>query len=309
MASPSDRIDNELISIRRALAIGMAEPLLRFENLAKRPRMRRIGRQACLIVSATLSLLWSGIAWAAGEDLRLLTSEEPPTNYTLDGQVTGLTTDIVREMERRLAISLPIEVRPWARSYQEALSKPNIAIFTIRNTPEREKLGFEFVGPVTTRQTIVFKRVDTGRRINSIADIKTQGLTVGVMRGDWRAAYLKDQGVEVEENSTHDLTIKQLMGNRFPLFVLSDLELGMVMSTAGVPIDRVSPAVVVMETKGYIAFSKGTSPETVTRWKLVFAEIQKDPIFTRDLAAKWSSTMQLPISFSVDKGFFISGQK
>ena len=52
----------------------------------------------------------------AGE-LSILTEEDAPLNFTRDGEVTGISGEIVKEIMRRLEIKASIEVLPWARAY------------------------------------------------------------------------------------------------------------------------------------------------------------------------------------------------
>lgn len=238
--------------------------------------------------------------------LQLLTSEEPPTNFTAaDGKVTGITTDIVEEIKRRLKVTTPVVLQPWARSYDTFSTTPNVAIFTLGKTPERVALGFNFIGPVITRKQNVYKKAGSPLKVASMDDIKRQNLNVGAVRGDWRSGYFTNQGIKVEDVPTHDANIKKLMVDRLSLFVLSDIELGMNAKRADVSMDKIELAFTVMETSSYLGLSKGTSSEIIEKWQKAFEEVQKDTKFTDKLAKKWSSVLGSPVSFAVDKGFFL----
>ena len=58
--------------------------------------------------------------------------------------------------------------------YAIAQQGPNVAIFTAARTPEREALGFSFVGPVTTRKHALFARANDARHYRSLADLRNE---------------------------------------------------------------------------------------------------------------------------------------
>lgn len=89
---------------------------------------------------------------------RIVTAEETPTNYTINGEVTGTTTAIVREILRLLDREVEIEIFPWARSMRIAQKEPNVIIFTAGKSSERINHGFHFLGPVSTRKHVLYKK-------------------------------------------------------------------------------------------------------------------------------------------------------
>jgi polar amino acid transport system substrate-binding protein len=47
------------------------------------------------------ALLVAGSAFAFAADFKIMTEEYPPFNYTEDGKLTGLASDVMVEMTRR----------------------------------------------------------------------------------------------------------------------------------------------------------------------------------------------------------------
>jgi polar amino acid transport system substrate-binding protein len=76
--------------------------------------------------SALLSLLGCLVLRAAMAEapLELATEDSPPLNYLENGEVTGPSVDLVRNMAERAEVPIGIEVMPWARAYQQALDRP-----------------------------------------------------------------------------------------------------------------------------------------------------------------------------------------
>ncbi|MBV8656658.1 MAG: transporter substrate-binding domain-containing protein [Burkholderiales bacterium] len=251
------------------------------------------------------SLFWVlSCPWASATepDLWILTSEEPPTNY-MDGKtLTGITTDVIRDLQQRLGDQTPIELQPWSRVLKTAQMRPNTLIYTLGKTPERVEHGLSFIGPITTRRHMVFKRADSHLNVDGVDDIKRQNLLVGGLREDWRVKWLASRGVRVDEANTHEMTLHLLMLNRVQLITLSDLELKVDAGLAGVSQDAIKPAFVISEAPAYIAFSKGTSPALIAKWQGAFAAFQASDVPAR-LAKKWGALLGEPMDFTPERGF------
>ena len=106
-----------------------------------------------------------------------------------------------------------------------AKTEPNIAVFTCGKSDERVKLGFHFIGPLTTRDGALYGKKDREIKISTLKDIKKQGLVVGAMREDWRSKYLQEKGVIVEPVNVTTQNINKLIFDRIDLWVSSDLEI------------------------------------------------------------------------------------
>ena len=87
-------------------------------------------------------LCWNN-SWAI--DIEIYTENWPPLNFENGGKITGFTTDIVREIQRRTKIKGEIKLLPWKRAYFNALNKKNALIYSIVRNPQREGL-FRWVG-------------------------------------------------------------------------------------------------------------------------------------------------------------------
>lgn len=257
--------------------------------------------QRCWVLSLLILVLGVIQAGPLAADVRILTTEEPPTNYLAQQGVTGITTDVVREIQRRLNQTQDIELLPWARAYQVALSQPDVVIFTAGKTKEREAHGFYFIGPVVTRKHELWARSASEYQIQSIEDIKVNDLRLGAMRDDWRAAFFKAQGVRVQEVPNHEQNLKMLLRGRFDLWVTSDIEARFLVRKQGIAANRLKNVFVFKEAPSYILLSKGTSVETVTKWQQAFTSLQETGFLDR-LARKWSESLGYELIYRPEKG-------
>jgi polar amino acid transport system substrate-binding protein len=98
--------------------------------------------RSILKVAVAIASLWMPQVQAQpvlDPPLRIFTEDRPPFNYIAnDGELTGVSTEIIRAALKHAEINTPIEVFPWARSFYLAVHRPNSLIFTIVRSPDRE---------------------------------------------------------------------------------------------------------------------------------------------------------------------------
>ena len=75
-----------------------------------------------------------------GQEFKIYTEEFPPYNYTHKGKVSGISTEIVREILRRLDHSDDIQVALWSNGYRLTQKEDNIILYSTTRTPFREDL-------------------------------------------------------------------------------------------------------------------------------------------------------------------------
>ena len=221
-----------------------------------------------------------------------------------DGKLTGTTTDIVEGLKNALGVTVEIEMVPAARATEYAEKNQNVLVFTYAKTPERERAGFHFIGPVITRAHTLWKKKTTAISVKTFADVKSQNLTVGGTIGDFRSKLVKDAGVNVEEVATAELNLKKLMADRMPLMISSDFEMPALAKVAGVDIADLEPAFTFLEASSYLMFSRDVDPATLNKWQNAYASLQKTDFFTK-VADKWSPVVGSPLKFAPEKGLYI----
>lgn len=239
--------------------------------------------------------------------LRIVTAEEPPTNYTEHGDLQGMSTEIVRALLTDLKLPQDIEVLPWARALQLALNEPDVLIFTAGKTPERVQHGFTFIGPVTTRRHILYALDKQTPAIKSLEDVRQLGLRIGGLRGDWRTAYFAARGIPVEETATHLQTRRKLQQGRIDLMISSDLEMAF-HALRDAPGQPLKEAYVFEQRDAYLLLSRQTEQKHIQAWEAAFLRLQKSGFFSLG-AKRWSAKLGAPIDYRPESGYFVSQQK
>ena len=144
------------------------------------------------------ALLLVGCIWScsvvAQEPLRVVTELSPPHQTFIDGEVAGISTDLVRAILTEAGVNAQIELYPWARAFRIARAQPNVLIYNMARTSEREN-EFHWIGTVAAYQLgFVGLTHRSDIKISSLDDARQY--TIAVQRGDLSADFLLNQGFE-----------------------------------------------------------------------------------------------------------------
>jgi len=136
--------------------------------------LRRFARLSYLCVSSLLLIVFSGLvrAEAPSAEWVAVTENFPPYNYLEEGKAAGYSTELVKNLASAANIPLQIELLPWSRAMLRARTEPNVLIFSMLRTPERED-RYHWVGPIDDMSIYVWQLRDTD--IEAIQ--KTKGIT------------------------------------------------------------------------------------------------------------------------------------
>jgi len=212
--------------------------------------------------------------------------EYPPFMFTKDGKATGVATEIVREIMKRLKVSYDIRSLPWKRAYSYLLEEPVMAVMCTRSTA-RENL-FKWAGPITTSRLVFFAKRGSKIEIKSLEDAKKVD-RIGLVQGYSVENYLLQQGfTNIDNISASEKTNPiKLMKDRITLWATVDLVGIYNAKLQGVnPADMKVAYVIIKDQYKYIAFSKQVPDKIVQRWQDVLDEIKQDGTFEKILD-KW----------------------
>jgi polar amino acid transport system substrate-binding protein len=247
-----------------------------------------------MIKSGWLSIMLAlGVRAAMAGPLSIYTEVSIPQQIqNADGSLSGISVDTVREIQKRVGNHDPIELVPWARGYHEALTRPDVLLFSTSRTREREEL-FHWVGPLDELVYCFFVRADSAVAIHSLDDARKLG-AIGVYLSDFRDLYLTRAGfANLDRVSDQVANVKKLMNGRIDALVSSTTGIAELAKSAGYPVSDFQPAFPFLRTQLYLAFSKGTPPATVAAWSDALKAMKKDQTFER-IYRKYEPVKALP---------------
>ena len=230
----------------------------------------------------------SGLA----QQLTIISEENPPFNFIKDGIFTGSSTEVVREILRRLNLPTNIQVLTWARGYQLALSQPNVVLFSTARTKEREDL-FHWVGPIYKVRFGFYARKGLGPYLTSLADAKKVG-AIATYKDDVREQLLKSQGfTNLDSSKSPASNLKKLLAGRVDLWLYSNLGVPSVARQIGITADDVELVLPFKDYYAYIAFSKGTPQAVAKKWQTTLDDLKHEGTF-RKISQQWLPEESIP---------------
>jgi polar amino acid transport system substrate-binding protein len=128
--------------------------------------------------------------------LRYYTEQYPPYNYIENGQIKGVSVELLSAITQKLGAQAntdQINLAAWTDGYQAALTQNNAVLFSTVRLPERENL-FKWAGPICTYQYALFSGWDRTTAVNSTAELKNY--KIGVITDDAAIPLLLASGVD-----------------------------------------------------------------------------------------------------------------
>lgn len=209
-------------------------------------------------------------------EFQLLTEQYPPLNQIdLQGEASGFSVDIVREIMRRNDTVYPIRMSTWSSAYELVRNNPNAALFSMERIPLREE-SFHWVGPLGQSRTYLFTLAGSGISIASLQDAKNLA-SIGTVNAWSSDQYLRQQGFTNLTSFTEPRDmIRRLLRGKLQAIACSDITLPYLMAANGDDYGLVIPSLEIMSSSLYVAFSKTTPEPVVARWQRALDAMKQD---------------------------------
>lgn len=239
-------------------------------------------------------LLYCSCVVAATADqniLRVVTELSPPHQTVINGQVDGVSTKIVEATLKQAGLESRIEVYPWARAFYIATSTPNVLIYNMARTPERED-EFHWIGPVANyRLGLVRLTERTDLAPNHIKDLGSA--VIAVQRGDFSTVFLQQQGMKIGKELQLSADILEswrlLLKGKVDYVIDDAAALALMEKQLSQPqgITRFVLAIPQLEQKTYLAASKATDPVLVKKLQQAHLQVQSTELYQNVMAGRF----------------------
>lgn len=212
-------------------------------------------------------------------ELVYLTEEYFPYNYEHDGQLHGISVDILREVWRRMGVEQqPICILPWARAYDIVQSEPNTMLFTMARNDSRESL-FLWAGPISQGRFVLTALRNRHLQIASADDLKNY--IVGTVIKDISDLLLEPykSTVQVEPVTNMEYNLKKLLAGRIDLVSYEEKAMQRYLENHGFSPSDFETVFLLQEMNVYYAFHKDTDPDLIARFQAALDMIRSEPIY------------------------------
>lgn len=242
-------------------------------------------------------ILFSALCFSVNlyaENLTIYCEDDPPMQLKdANGKLTGMTVEIVQEIQKRVGNTDPIQMVPWARGLSEAQKTPNVVLFSMGRTAERNPLFQWACGPISESVFSLYVKADSKISIKSLDDAKKLK-NIGVYINDVRDAFLTKEGfTNLERVNNNTVNFKKLMAGRIDAYASGVNSITDEAAAAGYKAEDVKNAFDFLKVQIYIIMSKGTPENIVKTWSDAFASMQTDGSFAT-IYKKYYPTRSLP---------------
>jgi polar amino acid transport system substrate-binding protein len=176
----------------------------------------------------------------AAEPVTVLGEEAPALYFkAADGSWDGLALDLVRLIAKRTGQSPTVTPVLWATGYQVALERPNVVLFSMVRTREREPL-FHWVGPFVTLHFGLYARKGSHLTVSTLDDAR------------------------------------KLLAGYLPVVASSSNRMAAELALTGAAPDAVEMIFPYLTAPLYFALSRSSDPALVRSWTKSFQDLRDD---------------------------------
>jgi polar amino acid transport system substrate-binding protein len=256
----------------------------------------------------TLFLLLTSKAQSDSPSLELASAKQPaltiraycedfnPYSFKENGEITGLSVDLLRAIGKQANIDFKIELVPWKRYLKIVEKTPDTMLFTATRNKNRED-RFKWVGPIDGRTQKLFKlknlsdswniEIDSTSNKAALESIHKARYPIIAVSGDASERNLQEQGYNVFSGPKPELNVKQFINERAPFIVNVDISLASKLRMENRSFSEVEAVAIFNDQYSYFyMFNKDTKTEVIYRLQKALDILKYNGIY-KDIKAKW----------------------
>ncbi|NQZ08673.1 MAG: transporter substrate-binding domain-containing protein [Algicola sp.] len=245
----------------------------------------------CDLLTVVLVIVLCGLCFnARAQKVRFVTEIMSPFQVNDGQQLTGFAVELVEEIKRRVRIKAKIEVYPWARAYNLALTQPNVFIFTLVKTDER-MTQFDWIDEYYT-VTDSFYALKSRKDIiiNSMSDAKKYVTCIPRDDvGEQRLLKLGFEDTSLKKVAFQSQCLGMLYRDRVDLNLFNAVGIQSLSQKFDVDPGYFRRVFVVSKAIMGLAASKNSDPKLVKAVRKALVQIKKEVAFKQRIE-KWFNT-------------------
>ncbi|WP_122415147.1 MULTISPECIES: substrate-binding periplasmic protein [Pseudomonas] len=217
------------------------------------------------LISVLLCLLLS--APARADHYQVVTEEWAPYNYSENGQLTGMTTEIVRAIMKVTGHEFTIVLAPSMRASHILKMRPRTIMYSMFRTPEREHL-YKWVGPIL-EESIHPYQLATATPVTSLEQL-LHAPQITTRHAGLLPDMLQSLGFKnLDKSATESVQLYRMLLNGRTGIIIGDTAAGVAYQSRQLNIASGTLRQVPLElyrSSLYIAFSRDCEDELVASW-------------------------------------------
>lgn len=217
----------------------------------------------------SILLLSCAVTSIKAAPITVVTEDLWPFNYLEQGNIKGPHTRVVKALLTTADVDYEMMVLPWARSYQLALTKPDVLIYTINHTKERSN-KFHWIGRFPSKVNINYYALKKSAHQNKSLK-QLQALKIGTQIGSTNDTYITNNGFKHISRVNHiRQTLGMLKRGRIDIMIASPEQLARAAKDIDVNINELIVLQHAFSAKPSIAMSLQTSPQRVQQMRAAY---------------------------------------
>ncbi len=237
-------------------------------------------KKTLLLIVAVLSISFN----TAASDIQFLThSLQDQTYLDESGELRGkkhagkraFYVEVVRELMILMNHSKKVQQVPFKRGLLMVQQDINQALFNVTRTPERENT-VKWVGPLNREIDYFYEMKNAPTYIASLEDAKKVD-SICVLNGSVHESILRRNNfTNFYTNVSYTGCFQMLKYGRVNLTPSASETISEKAQQAGISFDQIQKTpVILLESQGYIAFSKNISDEITQQWQDTLEQMRK----------------------------------
>lgn len=232
-------------------------------------------------VTLIAMLLLLSSAHASAESWQVYTHSLGEQGFAADGTLHGkehggkraFYLELVHALLAELGSPQPISEVPLARGLKLIVEQPQVVLFNLSRTPERESLA-HWIGPTLQETDYLYESSRAPTGIQVLAD--ATHLSVCILNGSTHDELLSQHGFsQLKRNNSYTSCLRMLAAGRVQLAASADAGLQQKLDEAQIaPSEIQATPVILGHDQGFIALSKSTPPAAVARWQAALEKLR-----------------------------------
>ncbi|GHF88401.1 substrate-binding periplasmic protein [Thalassotalea marina] len=211
--------------------------------------------------------------------ISVVTEHFPPYQINAVDRIEGMAVDIFFALNKLNGDTYEINLFPWARAYEKAITTPNTLIFTIARTKSRQPL-FKWIGDLPFEDQLGIWTVADLHLSSNISSMDLSNLTTAIPRYDSNIALLREIGIEEGKQLIYvnqfEQAIEMLLHRRIDYIAAGKISMCFQLNKLNKKLAafKFTPLNVRKSAPLSFAFNAQSNKELVSKYRLAFREIK-----------------------------------